>query len=130
MTSPEKVEYLYGIEPEGYDGNDDWHATRVVRFRITKKTPRRVYYLPRDWRPEQRFVDRITLERDGQVTRKSGGWWEIDLTVYLEPPVLEQAAKPDLAQLKAEMADAHPDRGGTDAAFIAARRRYEQARTA
>jgi hypothetical protein len=26
------------------------------------------------------------------------------------------------------MADAHPDRGGSDEAFIAARKRYEQAR--
>jgi hypothetical protein len=31
---------------------------------------------------------------------------------------------PDIAALKAEMAAAHPDRGGTDAAFIEARKRY------
>jgi hypothetical protein len=34
----------------------------------------------------------------------------------------------DLAQLKAEMAASHPDRGGTSAAFIAARQRYVAAR--
>lgn len=34
---------------------------------------------------------------------------------------------PKLKALKAAMADAHPDRGGTDAAFIAARKEYQQA---
>jgi hypothetical protein len=34
----------------------------------------------------------------------------------------------DLRQLKAEMAAAHPDRGGSSAAFIAAREKYQAAR--
>jgi hypothetical protein len=131
-TAPVAVEYLYGIEAEGYDGNDDWHPTRIVQFRITRKTPRRIYYLPDGSRRSERsrgerFVDRSALERDGQVTRRSGGWWESDLTVYLNPPVIEQAQPPNLAELKAAMAAAHPDRGGTDEAFIAARQRYERA---
>jgi hypothetical protein len=123
------VEFLYGIEAEHGSG-PNWVPTRVVKFRVTKKTARRIYYLPREWRDEQRFVDRLTLERDGQVTRKSGGWWESDLTVYLDPPVIEQTQSPDLIELKAAMAAAHPDRGGTDEAFIAARQRYDRARTA
>jgi hypothetical protein len=35
---------------------------------------------------------------------------------------------PDLLQIKKAMADAHPDRGGSSAAFIAARNRYVEAR--
>ena len=35
--------------------------------------------------------------------------------------------EPELKQLRREMAAAHPDRGGTDEEFIAARERYEQA---
>lgn len=122
------AEFLYGIEAGHEDGND-WVPTRVVRFRVTKKTARRVYYLPRDWgHPEQRFIDRLALERDGQTRRRSAGWWEPDITVYLNPPVLEDVRQPDLEELKAAMASAHPDRGGSDAGFIAARQRYERAR--
>ncbi|MCG8971775.1 hypothetical protein [Streptomyces sp. CL12-4] len=126
--APAPVEYLYGIEA-GHDEGNEWVPTRVVRFRVTKKTPRRIYYLPREWgQPEQRFVDRIALERDGEVVRKSAGWWEPDLRVYLNEPVLEEDQRPSLDELKAAMAAAHPDRGGTDEGFIAARRRYERAR--
>ncbi|WP_435246382.1 zinc finger domain-containing protein [Streptomyces sp. NRRL F-5630] len=41
-----------------------------------------------------------------------------------------EAARPDaeLRRLRAAMADAHPDRGGTDEQFIAARTAYENAR--
>jgi hypothetical protein len=44
----------------------------------------------------------------------------------------EQEAKrkerePELKQLRRQMADAHPDRGGTNDEFMAARKRYEQA---
>lgn len=129
MTTPAAIEYLYGIDSTVADDSRYYEPPRVVRFRITKKTPRRIYYLPRDGRPEQqRFVDRAVLERDGEVWRKSAGWWEPDGRVYLKPPVIEQTQKPTLAELKAAMAAAHPDRGGSDAAFIAARQRYEHAR--
>lgn len=128
MTDLAATEYLYGIDSSVSDDSRFYEPPRVVRFRITKKTPRRIYYLPRDSRPEQqRFVDRAALERDGEVWRKSAGWWESDGRVYLKPPVIEQAGKPTLGELKAAMAAAHPDRGGTDAEFIAARARYERA---
>ena len=38
-----------------------------------------------------------------------------------------KAAEPELKQLRREMADAHPDRGGTNEQFMAARKRYERA---
>lgn len=128
MADLAPIEYLYGIDSSVSDDSRFYEPPRVVRFRITKKTPKRVYYLRRDWSPGERFVDRLALERDGQVTRKSGGWWESDLTLYLTPPVMEQARKPDLAELKQAMADAHPDRGGDEEAFIVARARYQAAK--
>ncbi|MCQ1575351.1 hypothetical protein [Streptomyces parvus] len=125
------AEYVYGIDSSVSDDDRFYRDPHVVRFRIIKRTPKRIYYIPENWgRPVQRFVDRVALERDGQVRRRSAGWWEPDATVYLNPPELQQHAKPDLAGLRAEMAAAHPDRGGTDAAFIVARQRYEQAREA
>lgn len=130
MSQISAIEFLYGIEA-GHEVGNEWVPTQVVTFRVTRRTPRRIYYLPQDWgQPKERFVDRVALEADGQVSRSSAGWWEPDITVYLHPPVLEQAEKPGLAQLKAAMAEAHPDRGGSDAAFIAARARYELARSA
>jgi hypothetical protein len=40
---------------------------------------------------------------------------------------LNAAGWPDLAKLREAMVSAHPDRGGTDAAFISARKAYERA---
>ncbi|GHH58149.1 hypothetical protein [Streptomyces candidus] len=129
-AAPEPVEYVYGIESEHWEGNDDiWVPTRPVALRVTKKTARRIYYVRPGSGPERiGFVDRQKLETDGFVNR-AGGWWEIDLRVHREPPVLAEQ-EPDLAELKAAMAAAHPDRGGTDAEFITARANFERARTA
>jgi hypothetical protein len=38
-----------------------------------------------------------------------------------------QEQEPEVKRLRREMADAHPDRGGTDEGFIAAREAYERA---
>jgi hypothetical protein len=126
MTAPALVEFVYGIDSTVSDDTRFYRAPHVVKFRVVKKTPKRVYYEIKGW---TRFVDRHRLETDGKVLRKRGGWWEPDLTVYLNPPAIEQHKAPSLADLWTAMADAHPDRGGTDEAFIAARHRYEQART-
>jgi hypothetical protein len=130
MTAPEKVEFLYGIHPGRHDANGDWRTPQIIAFRVTKKTPRRVYYDASQCgsRYGVRFVDRHRLETDGEVTRRGGQWYEPDLTVHLQPPQLWPPVELGLAALKAEMAAAHPDRGGSDAEFIAARQRYEKAR--
>jgi hypothetical protein len=39
-------------------------------------------------------------------------------------------SKQDIAKLKVAMVAAHPDKGGTNSAFIEARKQYEQARAA
>lgn len=122
----EPVGYLYAIEPGRYALDDQtWIPGGIVQFPITKKTARRIYYLrPRyrsEWEPG--YVDRQELERTGSV--RATRW----LMLFAEPPELPKpAAAPDLKELKAAMAAAHPDRGGTDAEFIAARDRYVKAR--
>lgn len=132
-TDTVPVEFLYGIEPGRYDANDDWQQQRVVAFRITKKTARRIYYDADllGHRPRIRYIDRQVIEEAGEITRRGGHWWEPDLQLHTQPP---QTFPPqwdlNLPRLKAEMAAAHPDRGGTDAEFIAARQRYEHARAA
>ena len=136
---PDPIGYLYAVEPGRYELDDvTWIDGKVVRFPITKKTPRRIYYLrPRflympgpDWQPG--YIDRQELEAHGSVRVP---YWFL---LFAEPPELPPArevrarswpkqAAPDVKALKAAMADAHPDRGGTDEAFIAARERYLRA---
>ncbi|WP_328845466.1 hypothetical protein [Streptomyces sp. NBC_00258] len=139
---PNPVGYLYSVEPGRYELDDvTWISGKVVRFPITKKTAKRIYYLrPRflympgpDWEPG--YVDRQELERHGSVHVP---YWHL---LFAEPPELpspralragrrqpDSAPPPELKELKAAMAAAHPDRGGTSEAFIAARERYERAR--
>lgn len=130
-AAPEQVEFLYGVDSSVADDSRFYEPPRVVKFRITKKTPKRIYYARRDdgQAVSTRFVDRQRIEADGEVYSRTRGWWSPDFHLYLNPPELEQATKPDLGELKAAMAAAHPDRGGTDAEFIAARARYQNART-
>jgi hypothetical protein len=128
-TTPETIEYLYAIDaPEGPS------SVRIIRFPVVKKTAKRIYYDVTGWvtRASVRFVDRQKLERDGKIVRRSAaGWWEKDLHLYLSEPALpDYSQQPNLAELKAAMASAHPDRGGSNEAFIAARERYEMARAA
>jgi hypothetical protein len=126
------VEYLYAVVAEHHDGNDDWVAASVAAFRITRRTAKRIYYVRRERGSDVEigYVDRQALERDGEVySRGAGGWWAPDFHLFAAPPVLEPARPepPDVRELKAAMAAAHPDRGGTSEAFIAARERYERA---
>jgi hypothetical protein len=125
------AEFLYGIDSSVNDDSRYYEPPRIVRFRITKKTPKRIYYVRRDdgLRTETGYVNRQQIEADGEIyNHGAGGWWAPDFHLYLTPPVIEQARKPNLAELKSAMAAAHPDRGGSDEAFIAARARYEKAR--
>ena len=123
-TSDAKVtEYLY--------------ATGGYEFRITKKTKKRIFYCrqPSDMdyyshlEKEIGFVDRAKLERDGEIYNHGRHWSAYDFHLYLAPPPSrEHAPLPNLPELKAAMAAAHPDRGGSSEAFIEARVRYERAR--
>ena len=130
------VEYLYGTRVEWPDDGPEIRET--VPFRVTRKTAKRVYYVRQQYRGGREtigFVDREVLERDAEVIRRSGHWWEDDFRLFAELDTAEahigigrHAPKdPDLAQLKQAMAAAHPDRGGTAEKFIAARSKYERA---
>jgi hypothetical protein len=143
VSDPRPIEYLYGerhcpgrwdcICSYGMDEQEKWDYHHP-RFQITKKTAKRVCYVYR-WSPygdepeEIRCVDRQKLEADGEVYRRSGRLGESDFPVYLRPlerpqPLEPAGLKAGVSQLRAEMADAHPDRGGSSEAFIEAHRRY------
>jgi hypothetical protein len=126
------VEYLYGHS--GY-------SRGFSRFQIVKKTAKRIYYLRRgeeiDHNGEPNnpfayltpadhygtgFVDRQKMEREGNVHSLYSSLGYLSERWRRTPPIT------DLRQLKAAMAAAHPDKGGSSAAFIEARTRYVEAR--
>lgn len=133
---PVPVEYLYGVQPMHWVGDEVRVDARVVRFRIVRKTRARIFYVRDERRGTPRIgsVNRVRLEADGDVYRgATTGWWERDKRVYLAPPVLDAdaAVRPSpatLAELKAAMTAAHPDHGGTGEAFMRAHAAYRQAR--
>lgn len=123
MTVPVQVEYLYELWDANWD-DGPLGDYRVLRHEITKKTPKRIYFTYCTGRTG--FVDRQRIEADGEIYH---GYALRRL--HLAPPEIpHQHRPPSLPELKKAMADAHPDRGGTDAAFIAARAQYERAKTA
>jgi hypothetical protein len=128
------TEYLYAIEAGHFDGDDSrfYVPQRVVSFPITKKTPKRIYYVASaDWelRPRIGFVDRQRIEADGEVYSRNRHWSAPDFHLYLNPPALDEPG-PALAELKAAMRAAHPDMGGTHEDFLRAHEQYEKARAA
>jgi hypothetical protein len=129
-----QVEYLYCICWPYDEPGPPW----VEELPIVKKTKQRVYYHKfRGWIGDDRvgFVDRQKLEARGEI------WSRAERErFYLRDPRLDpdwnrphrgERYQPDpahLAKLKQEMAAAHPDKGGSNAAFIEARRKYVEAR--
>ncbi|MYU24504.1 hypothetical protein [Streptomyces sp. SID8352] len=123
MADLAPTEYLYELYDANWDdgplGNYKIHA-----HPITKKTSRRIYFTYlNQTRPS--FVDRQQIEADGEVYHGA-----TLRRLHLAPPEIPHQAKPvSLAELKQQMAAAHPDRGGSSEAFIAARQRYETAKS-
>jgi hypothetical protein len=83
------------------------------------------------------FVDRQKLEASGVVENRGRHWVDHDSTLYASLQTIRDKiaeiearydAEPDIQALKQAMADAHPDRGGSSAAFIRARQEYVEAR--
>jgi hypothetical protein len=156
-TDSRAVEYLYG---ESWSSSDDGYSSSgyvFYRFRITKRTAKRVFYVSKgEWidergEPDIRypniknlddeeigFVDRQKLEAEGRVDNRGRHWSSPDSELYasLEGMLAthrrdeSKDGNPDLPALKSAMAAAHPDRGGDSAAFIEARQRYVSARRA
>jgi hypothetical protein len=116
------VEYLYNR----YDD----------KFQIVKKTTKRIYYIlatdedtPLFCKLENpiRYIDREQIEREGEI------WTRENAHLFLKPPErhpLRDPAVADIRELKAAMGAAHPDAGGSNEAFIAARQAYVAVRRA
>jgi hypothetical protein len=138
------VEYLYGY----YHGGEKSHGW-PVRFRITKKTAKLVFYVRHEEMLNEHgepvegiegndygigYVGRQKLEAEGFVYNRRASWASPEFHLYATFEGMMQALfgrdieLPDLTKLKAEMAAAHPDKGGSNAAFIEARARYVAAR--
>jgi hypothetical protein len=138
------VEYLYGH----YHGSEDCDG-HPARFRIIKKTAKRVFYIRHEEPLDQfgepikgikgndygiGYIDRQKLETDGFVYNRRASWVSAEFHLYasfegmMQSLFHERTAPLNIEKLKAEMAAAHPDRGGSSAAFIEARARYVAAR--
>ena len=142
-------DYLYSIAHDG----------RVVAHRITKWTPKRVYYVRERPRyrdpglveyltsPDRRWSDtfgwverdgdaviwviigyanRAELERDGETATLAHFTYP-EHVVFATREAAEAIAHGDIKQLRRQIASVHPDRGGTNEEFMAARKRYERA---
>jgi hypothetical protein len=119
-TDPAPREFLYELWDANWDDGPLGHW-EIHRHEITRKTAKRIYIT---FRGRTAFVDRQQIETDGEIFYRPAA-----RTLYLAEPEIPHRPKPlSLPELRKAMADAHPDRGGTDAEFIAARQRYERAR--
>ncbi|MFD5678537.1 hypothetical protein [Streptomyces sp. NPDC127040] len=121
MTDQPAVrEFLYELWDANWDdgplGNYEIHM-----HPITKKTDQRIHFTLAG---RAGFVDRQRIEAAGEIYHRRSQRY-----LYLAPPKVPTQPEPAfLQELRQAMADAHPDRGGTNAEFIAARQRYERAR--
>jgi hypothetical protein len=115
--------------------NIRWHEHRRARWneggrQITKKTAKRIYFKDRYYHSSSsgiRVIDRQKIEQVGEVYIRHIG--RIHLNKPLPVPDGFDRAERKLAE-KAEMVAAHPDRGGSNEAFIKAHRRYSRVRGA
>jgi hypothetical protein len=82
----------------------------------------------------ERAKTRVRGEANGEVHNRSKGWWDSEFHLYASLEILlsrrQYNTEPtiDLPALKAATAAAHPDKGGSNEAFIAARKVYVRAR--
>lgn len=149
------VEYLY--EADVYWPEEGSEVRKVRPWPIARKTAKRIYfpdgsYVSReDLEGDTRCPGDCTARcihgygsphghPPGEMLKGGRSWSDIAhlfatreaAEVYLFGGARDQARKregrvPGLKRLKQEMADAHPDRGGTDEEFMTARQRYKQA---
>jgi hypothetical protein len=154
-TESKSVEYLYSRNGFVSDQTSEY-VEWVCRFPIIKKTAKRIYYSDADEEIDELsgepiskdyggicsldeakigFVDRQELEANGEVCNRGRHWSANDYKLYASLKALKNSRRRsdddeeiDLPKLKAAMAAAHPDRGGSNAAFIEARRAYVEAK--
>ena len=105
------------------------------QFRIIKKTKQRIYYNTTNFSDESAFAyldyddDAVGFIPRSRVKAECNFEESSYRTMYLNKPQRPawKLELPDLYKLKQVMADAHPDRGGSSAAFIDARAEYLEA---
>ncbi|MDX3587328.1 hypothetical protein [Streptomyces europaeiscabiei] len=120
-NTPAPREFLYELWDANWDDGPLGNY-QILAHPITRKTCKRIFFVYLNGRNGS--VDRERIEADGEVYH---GYSRRRL--HIAPPEIPHQPKaPSLPELRKAMADAHPDRGGTDAEFIAARARYERAR--
>ncbi|WP_128977262.1 hypothetical protein [Streptomyces roseicoloratus] len=123
LTANPQPEYLYELWDVNWDDGPlgNW---KILRHEITRKTARRIYFTLDNGRTG--YLDRKKIESEGEIYHG-----RTCRHLHLTPPGIPRPPKPpSLTELRKAMADAHPDRGGSSEAFIAARARYERARRA
>lgn len=125
MADLAPVEYLYELWDANWDDGPmgNW---QILKHRITKKTSKRIYFEYSTGSHRSGYVDRHRIETDGEIYH---GYTSRRLHLA-RPEIPDHSKRPSLADLKQAMAASHPDVGGSDEAFIAARQRYETAKGA
>jgi len=121
MADLEHAEYLYELWDANWDDGPLGNY-KILRHPITKKTAKRIYFTYLNGRSG--FVNRQRIEADGEIYHG----YTCRRLHLAEPEIPTRPAPPSLPELRKAMADAHPDRGGSDEAFITARKRYETAK--
>jgi hypothetical protein len=120
-SATDTAEFLYELWDANWDDGPLGNY-QILRHPITKKTAKRIYFTYLNGKSG--YVDRQQIEADGEIYH---GYTLRRLHLTM-PEIPSRPKSPSLPELRKAMADAHPDRGGTDEAFIAARMRYERAR--
>lgn len=121
MSEVAATEYLFELWDTNWDDGPLGNY-QILRYPITKKTAKRIYFTFTNGRTG--FVNRQRIEADGEIYY-GPTLHRLHLTL---PEIPHRSKSPSLPELRKAMADAHPDRGGNDSEFIAARQRYERAR--
>jgi hypothetical protein len=104
---------------------------RRNKHRIVKRTEKYYQYVEET----KRTIHRDRVDEAGEMWESASPihWWrDVSLVKKFStkppPPPKPKPRAKSLRTLKKEMVAAHPDKGGTNTAFIAARRAYVEAR--
>jgi hypothetical protein len=124
MSDLAATEYLYELWDANWD-DGPLSNYQILAHPITKKTAKRIYFTYSTGGHRSGYVDRQKIEAAGEIYHG----YTLRRLHLTQPEIPHRPKPPSLPELRKAMADAHPDRGGTDEAFIAARTRYEQARS-